>query len=237
MEPFWGGRMIWGVFQTPLGLKTKRKILKEKQDYLISGHIKCRTPESLQRTQSFPRAISSSDHHHGIRKTLEPSGEPLSVENLFIVHVLIKFVLNSWFLSSCKNKEPDFHVSVHSNSHMTPDKLLWLAGGHLTFFPPASLVALPRLLWKSLPPPGGEAYLFLLGTSRWQCCIIVVMSSCSMQQHWRIFWLILDSAQHHFLPLPACWHGETDATTCCPPSPYWSAGPKQDPPVRWQETV
>lgn len=28
-----------------------------------------------------------------------------------------------------------------------------------------------------------------------------------------------------------------DTRTCCLLSPYWSVGPRQDPPVRWQETV
>lgn len=68
-----------------------------------------------------------------------------------------------------------------------------------------------------------------------------------MQQQRRIVGLFffLGPAQNRSLPVP-CWPvamailsvpSPVDTMACCPLPPYWSAGPKRGPPMRWQETV
>lgn len=152
-------------------------------------------------------------------------------------------------------------VSGHvSNTHMTPEELLWLAGSwrshglSLPFFSRHPLLRCPAPLGESFPvwPLGGGASLFLPVTSRWHCCIILVMSSCNMQQQRRImglfFFLLFffKAPPNVSLSVPSWPVARAillilfpDATTWqrASLSLYWSAAPKRGLPMRWQETV
>lgn len=93
-----------------------------------------------------------------------------------------------------------------SNSHMTPEELLRLAGSWRSR---GLLSSFPRILCcVALLPLEGSFYCFIVKggasfltvTSLWRCFIIAEMSSCSMQHHGTF---LLDSArQQHVLPLP-----------------------------------
>lgn len=118
----------------------------------------------------------------------------------------------------------------------------WVIWSHdSTLFPPPpssgpALFSCPSIWGRSLPLPL---------TSWWCHYIIVVMSSCNMQQQRRIMGLFFKTPPNRkTLPVPS-WPvamailllSSVDTMTCRLRSLCWSAGPKQGPPMTWPETV